>query len=227
MKDLARPAFDGTHGQDGSRGIPRRAGRRMRCNRWRHCRCIRRARPAMKRVLRGLRPIGAPWQRFRVSHGPASTACARARAVLLGPTRRSSLTWCARSSAPAGDRCPGTRRSTRPLLIGTTPNIGAAAPRARARCWSCSRARGTISRREAAAHFIEDQKTRTASHLGMVKTGGNYAAALGPTLEARKEFAVDRALLPRRVGAGDRRRELPAARRACSRAASTVHSCTA
>lgn len=85
----------------------------------------------------------------------------------------------------------------RPLLIGTTPNIGAAAtPSASALLvvlaspvWDYF-AGGAKPLRI----FIEDQKTRTASHLGMVKTGGNYAAALGPTLEARKEFAVDQVL---------------------------------
>ena len=42
--------------------------------------------------------------------------------------------------------------------------------------------------------FVEEEKTRTASHLGVVKTGGNYAAALGPTLEARKQYGIDQVL---------------------------------
>src|SRR5258706_446085 len=42
--------------------------------------------------------------------------------------------------------------------------------------------------------FIEEEKTRTASHLGMVKTGGNYAAAMGPTLAARKQYNADQVL---------------------------------
>ena len=35
---------------------------------------------------------------------------------------------------------------------------------------------------------------RTAPHLGMVKTGGNYAAALGPTLQARRAHKADQVL---------------------------------
>ena len=85
----------------------------------------------------------------------------------------------------------------RPMLIGTTPNIGAAAtPSAAALLivlaspvWDYF-AGGAKPLRI----FVEDQKTRTASHLGVVKTGGNYAAALGPTLEARKQFGVDQVL---------------------------------
>jgi branched-chain amino acid aminotransferase len=35
---------------------------------------------------------------------------------------------------------------------------------------------------------------RSAPHLGVVKTGGNYAAALGPTLAARREHQADQVL---------------------------------
>lgn len=85
----------------------------------------------------------------------------------------------------------------RPMLIGTTPNIGAAAtPSGTALLivlaspvWDYF-AGGAKPLRI----FVEDTKTRTASHLGVVKTGGNYAAALGPTLEARKQYGVDQVL---------------------------------
>lgn len=85
----------------------------------------------------------------------------------------------------------------RPMLIGTMPNIGAAAtPSTTALLivlaspvWDYF-AGGAKPLRI----FVEDQKTRTASHLGVVKTGGNYAAALGPTLEARRQYAVDQVL---------------------------------
>jgi len=85
----------------------------------------------------------------------------------------------------------------RPMLIGTMPNIGAAAtPSTTALLivlaspvWDYF-AGGAKPLRI----FVEDQKTRTASHLGVVKTGGNYAAALGPTLEARKQYSVDQVL---------------------------------
>ena len=42
--------------------------------------------------------------------------------------------------------------------------------------------------------YVEDVNARTASQTGRVKTGGNYAAALGPTLEARRKYNVDQVL---------------------------------
>ncbi len=85
----------------------------------------------------------------------------------------------------------------RPLLIGTTPNIGAAAtPPAEAMLlvmaspvWDYF-AGGMKPLRI----YVEEQATRCASHLGVVKTGGNYAAAMGPTLAARKAHGVDQVL---------------------------------
>jgi len=41
---------------------------------------------------------------------------------------------------------------------------------------------------------VEDQRHRTAEHLGVVKTGGNYAAAMGPTLAAKQKFGIDQVL---------------------------------
>jgi branched-chain amino acid aminotransferase len=85
----------------------------------------------------------------------------------------------------------------RPLLFGTMPNIGAAAtPASEATLivlaspvWDYF-AQGMKPLRI----YVEEEKTRTASHLGMVKTGGNYAAAMGPTLAARKQFNADQVL---------------------------------
>ncbi|MDP9065849.1 MAG: aminotransferase class IV, partial [Pseudomonadota bacterium] len=42
--------------------------------------------------------------------------------------------------------------------------------------------------------LVDAQHTRSAAQMGMVKTGGNYAAALGPTLAARREHQVDQVL---------------------------------
>ena len=42
--------------------------------------------------------------------------------------------------------------------------------------------------------YVEDQRHRTAEHLGMVKTGGNYAAAMGPTLAAKEKYRIDQVL---------------------------------
>jgi branched-chain amino acid aminotransferase len=85
----------------------------------------------------------------------------------------------------------------RPMLYGTMPNIGAAsAPSNEAMLivlaspvWDYF-AGGVKPLRI----YVEDQKHRTADHLGMVKTGGNYAAAMGPTLAARDQYKVDQVL---------------------------------
>jgi branched-chain amino acid aminotransferase len=39
--------------------------------------------------------------------------------------------------------------------------------------------------------YIEEKATRTASLMGMVKAGGNYASALGPTMLARQQYQAD------------------------------------
>ena len=85
----------------------------------------------------------------------------------------------------------------RPMLIGTTPNIGAAATPSTAAMLIvlCSPVWDYFA---GGAHplriFVEEHATRCAAHLGMVKTGGNYAAALGPTLAARQQYGVDQVL---------------------------------
>jgi branched-chain amino acid aminotransferase len=85
----------------------------------------------------------------------------------------------------------------RPILFGTTPNIGAAAtPSDEATLvvlaspvWDYF-AGGMKPLRI----FVEDVNSRTATQTGRVKTGGNYAAALGPTLEARRLYKADQVL---------------------------------
>ena len=85
----------------------------------------------------------------------------------------------------------------RPMLYGTMPNIGAAsAPSNEATLivlaspvWDYFS--GGV---KPLRIYVEDEKHRTAEHLGMVKTGGNYAAAMGPTLEARDKYKVDQVL---------------------------------
>jgi branched-chain amino acid aminotransferase len=42
--------------------------------------------------------------------------------------------------------------------------------------------------------LVDANSQRCAPHLGVVKTGGNYAAAMGPTLEARRRHGVDQVL---------------------------------
>jgi branched-chain amino acid aminotransferase len=84
----------------------------------------------------------------------------------------------------------------RPLLFGTTPNIGAAATPA-------DQATMIVMASPVWDYFAGGMKPlrilmepapRSAPHLGVVKTGGNYAAALGPTLAARREYKVDQVL---------------------------------
>ncbi len=85
----------------------------------------------------------------------------------------------------------------RPLLIGTTANIGAAAtPPLEASLivlaspvWDYF-AGGMKPLRI----LVDDRNTRSAAHLGMVKTGGNYAAAMGPTMAARATARADQVL---------------------------------
>lgn len=85
----------------------------------------------------------------------------------------------------------------RPLLIGTMANIGAAAT-------SSSTASLIVLASPVWDYFaggmkplrilVDDVNTRCAAHLGVVKTGGNYAAAMAPTRDARAKFNADQVL---------------------------------
>jgi branched-chain amino acid aminotransferase len=85
----------------------------------------------------------------------------------------------------------------RPTLIGTLPNIGAAAaPSTEATLFVLASPVGDYFTGGAATLklLVEDQRARTTEQLGSTKTGGNYAAALGPTLEAKEAYGVDQVL---------------------------------
>jgi len=85
----------------------------------------------------------------------------------------------------------------RPTLIGTVENIGAAAaPSSEATLFVLCSPVGDYFAGGAAALklLVEDQKARTTEQLGSTKTGGNYAAALGPTLDAKEKYGVDQVL---------------------------------
>jgi branched-chain amino acid aminotransferase len=85
----------------------------------------------------------------------------------------------------------------RPLLFGTMPNIGAAAT-------PSTEAMLVVLASPVWDYFaggmkplkilVEEHAQRCAPHLGVVKTGGNYAAAMGPTLAARRQWGVDQVL---------------------------------
>jgi branched-chain amino acid aminotransferase len=85
----------------------------------------------------------------------------------------------------------------RPVLFGTMPNIGAASQPSNeatlivlaSPVWDYF-AGGMKPLRI----YVEAERHRTAEHLGVVKTGGNYAAAMGPTLAAKEQFKIDQVL---------------------------------
>ncbi|MFZ9709414.1 MAG: branched-chain amino acid aminotransferase [Steroidobacteraceae bacterium] len=85
----------------------------------------------------------------------------------------------------------------RPLLFGTMANIGAAATPSQEAClvvlaspvWDYF-----AGGMKPLKILVEEQAQRCAPHLGVVKTGGNYAAAMGPTLAARRQYGVDQVL---------------------------------
>jgi branched-chain amino acid aminotransferase len=85
----------------------------------------------------------------------------------------------------------------RPILFGTTPNIGAASIPASdsmlivlaSPVWDYF-AGGAKPLRI----YVETEASRTGSATGCVKTGGNYAAALGSTLAARRRYQTDQVL---------------------------------
>jgi branched-chain amino acid aminotransferase len=85
----------------------------------------------------------------------------------------------------------------RPILFGTSANIGAAATPAgeasllvlASPVWDYF-AGGMKPLRI----LVDAENTRSAAQMGMVKTGGNYAAAMGPTLSARATYRADQVL---------------------------------
>ncbi len=84
----------------------------------------------------------------------------------------------------------------RPVLFGTVPNIGAAGTPTPEACLVvlASPVWDYFAGGFKPLRIAVELSSRTAPHLGMVKTGGNYAAALGPTLAARREYRADQVL---------------------------------
>jgi len=85
----------------------------------------------------------------------------------------------------------------RPMLIGTGASIGgASSPPTEALLivlaspvWDYF-----TTGPKALRIYVEEKSMRCAAHLGMIKTGGNYAAAMGPTMAARQKHQVDQVL---------------------------------
>ncbi len=97
----------------------------------------------------------------------------------------------------AGIPAPPSSLYLRPTLIGTLANIGAAAsPSTEATLFVLASPVGDYFAGGARPLklLIEDQRSRSTEQLGSTKTGGNYAAALGPTLDAKAQYGVDQVL---------------------------------
>src|SRR5580692_2199775 len=85
----------------------------------------------------------------------------------------------------------------RPIIFGTTANIGAATTPTTetmmivlaSPVWDYF-----TGGAKALRILVDDQNTRSAEHMGMVKTGGNYAAALAPIMNARAKYQADQVL---------------------------------
>ena len=84
----------------------------------------------------------------------------------------------------------------RPTLIGTLENIGAAAsPSTRALLFVLASPVGDyLATGAGTLKLLLAERARTTGQLGSTKTGGNYAAALGPTLEAKEKYGVHQVL---------------------------------
>jgi len=85
----------------------------------------------------------------------------------------------------------------RPTLIGTLPNIGAAAaPSTEATLFVLASPVGDYFAGGAKPLklLVADEISRSTEQLGSTKTGGNYAGALGPTLDAKEKYGTDQVL---------------------------------
>lgn len=85
----------------------------------------------------------------------------------------------------------------RPTHIGTEPAIGkAAAPSLSSMLYVLLSPVGDYFAGGAHALrlLLDETGQRCAPHMGMIKSGGNYASALSPTLEAKQKYQADQVL---------------------------------
>ena len=85
----------------------------------------------------------------------------------------------------------------RPTLFGTEPAIGKAAAPSETACFYVllSPVGDYFAGGDRALRLlVDDQGLRCAPHNGMIKSGGNYASALLPTMRAKEEYNVDQVL---------------------------------
>jgi branched-chain amino acid aminotransferase len=85
----------------------------------------------------------------------------------------------------------------RPTHIGTEPAIGkAAAPSVTSCLYILLSPVGDYfsGGNPTLKVLLEEDLMRCAPHMGVIKSGGNYASALGPTLKAKRDLGVDQVL---------------------------------
>jgi len=85
----------------------------------------------------------------------------------------------------------------RPTMIGTDPNIGAAAaPSSTAMVYVLTSPVGDYFAGgvRPLSLLLETKRPRTTPQFGSTKSGANYVMALGPTLQAKAEYGVDQIL---------------------------------
>ena len=90
----------------------------------------------------------------------------------------------------------------RPTHIGTEPAVGkAASPSLTSMLYILLSPVGDYFAGGAHALrlLIDETGQRCASHMGMIKSGGNYASALAPTLEAKEKYKADQVLFCPRI----------------------------
>lgn len=85
----------------------------------------------------------------------------------------------------------------RPTLFGTEPAIGKAAAPSETACFYVllSPVGDYFAGGDRALRLlVDDEGLRCAPHNGMIKSGGNYASALLPTMRAKEKYNVDQVL---------------------------------
>ena len=109
---------------------------------------------------------------------------------------RSMIIDAVEANAEATPVSPGSLY-IRPTMIGTLLNIGAAAaPSDSALLYVLTSPVGDYFAGgiRPLSIYVETQTPRTTPQFGMVKSGANYAMALGPTLEAKQKYGADQVL---------------------------------
>ncbi len=130
----------------------------------------------------------------------AARLCASARSLHLpDPGERLVLDMIAAVVSENLEHVPDAPGAlyVRPVLLGTEPNIGAAAaPSSEALLIVVASPVGDYFARgqRPLTLYVETDLPRTTPQFGRIKTGANYAMALGPTLRARAEHDADQIL---------------------------------